>query len=169
MQLELQKLLEQLTNQLEMGQEQEELAALAMSNAYFVSSYASGPRSEQVTRFKSTKKERAKIDKRSEQWKKFTMGWKGPEVLEHEHPLELIDLQPPKNVDVWEEESDDDGDDLIIEDEFRCPCNRCHQDITVYHRVGANVKPPITHTFSSPRLLPIWELGMRLLSKSTQD
>nr|GEU70492.1 putative reverse transcriptase domain-containing protein [Tanacetum cinerariifolium] len=34
-----------------------------MSNAYFVSSYASGLRSDQVTRFKSTKKERAKIGK----------------------------------------------------------------------------------------------------------
>nr|GEZ95887.1 zinc finger, PHD-type [Tanacetum cinerariifolium] len=40
---------------------------------------------------------------------------------------------PPKIVDEWEEESDDDDDDLIIEDEFRRPCNRCHQDITVYH------------------------------------
>ncbi|GKA16718.1 zinc finger, PHD-type containing protein [Tanacetum coccineum] len=55
-------------------------------------------------------------------------------VLEHEHPLELVDLQPPKIVDEWEEESDKDDDDLIIEDEFRRPCNRCHQDITVYHR-----------------------------------
>ena len=33
-----------------------------MSKAYLVSSYASGPRSDQVTQFKSTKKERAKID-----------------------------------------------------------------------------------------------------------
>ncbi|GJY74753.1 hypothetical protein Tco_0479184 [Tanacetum coccineum] len=33
-----------------------------MSKAYLVSSYASGPRSDQETRFKSTKTERAKID-----------------------------------------------------------------------------------------------------------
>nr|GFA30307.1 hypothetical protein [Tanacetum cinerariifolium] len=34
-----------------------------MPSAYFVSTYASGPRSDQVTRFKSTKREHAKIDK----------------------------------------------------------------------------------------------------------
>ncbi|GJT20578.1 hypothetical protein Tco_0890515 [Tanacetum coccineum] len=47
MQYELQWLLEQLADQLELGQEQEELAALAMSNEYFISSYASGLRSDQ--------------------------------------------------------------------------------------------------------------------------
>ncbi|GJS70400.1 hypothetical protein Tco_0703241 [Tanacetum coccineum] len=46
---ELQELPEQLADQFELGQEEEELAAL-------------GPRSDHVTRFKSTKKERAKID-----------------------------------------------------------------------------------------------------------
>ncbi|GKE77447.1 hypothetical protein Tco_1543567, partial [Tanacetum coccineum] len=51
MQYELQGLLEQLADQLKLGQEQEELAALvnliAMSNAYFVSSHALGLRSDQ--------------------------------------------------------------------------------------------------------------------------
>nr|GEW57364.1 60S ribosomal protein L11 [Tanacetum cinerariifolium] len=36
---------------------------IVMSNAYFISSYSSGPRSDQVSRFKLTKRERAKIDK----------------------------------------------------------------------------------------------------------
>nr|GFB40298.1 hypothetical protein [Tanacetum cinerariifolium] len=49
MKYELQGFSKQLSDPLEL-QEQEELAAL-------------GPRSDQVTRFKSTKKERAKIDK----------------------------------------------------------------------------------------------------------
>ncbi|PWA60384.1 zinc finger, PHD-type [Artemisia annua] len=56
-------------------------------------------------------------------------------VYEHSHPLELVDLQPPNDEDVWEKDSDeDDEDDLIAENEFRRPCNRCHQDITVYNR-----------------------------------
>nr|GEZ43609.1 reverse transcriptase domain-containing protein [Tanacetum cinerariifolium] len=51
-----------------------------MSNAYFISSYASGPRSGQVTRFKSTERKRAKINKGLTNGKKFAMGWKGPEL-----------------------------------------------------------------------------------------
>ena len=53
---------------------------IVMSCTCFVSSYASGPRFDQVTRFKSTKKELAKIDIELTYRKKFTMGWKGPEV-----------------------------------------------------------------------------------------
>lgn len=58
------------------------------------------------------------------------------EVYEHDHPLKLVDLQPPNNEDEWEKDSDEneDDDDLIVENEFRRPCNRCHQDITVYNR-----------------------------------
>ncbi|GJW63015.1 hypothetical protein Tco_0114899 [Tanacetum coccineum] len=47
-------------------------------------------------------------------------------VLEHEHPLELVDLQRKRQ---HSEETDDDDDDLDIIPEFRGQCGRCSQVI----------------------------------------
>ncbi|KAL7590363.1 hypothetical protein Lser_V15G40208 [Lactuca serriola] len=61
------------------------------------------------------------------------------EVPEHVHPLKLIDLQleyPLYYEDEEEEDDDDDeGGDLIIKKHFHgVPCDRCGQDIHVYHK-----------------------------------
>ncbi|KAI3711822.1 hypothetical protein L1987_70370 [Smallanthus sonchifolius] len=52
-------------------------------------------------------------------------------VLQHEHPLILIDMNPkyPHNEEVY-----DDEEDLIINQAFKCPCDLCDQEITYYHR-----------------------------------
>ncbi|GJX21616.1 B-box-type zinc finger [Tanacetum coccineum] len=53
------------------------------------------------------------------------------EVLPHEHPLKLIDLNPkyPRDEVVY-----DDEEELIMKQDFRCPCGRCGQEINFYHR-----------------------------------
>nr|GEX63259.1 zinc finger, PHD-type, DC1 [Tanacetum cinerariifolium] len=52
------------------------------------------------------------------------------EVLQHEHPLTLIDLNPeyPRDEVVY-----DDEEELIMKQDFRCPCGRCGQEIIFYH------------------------------------
>ncbi|GKC06877.1 ribonuclease H-like domain-containing protein [Tanacetum coccineum] len=52
------------------------------------------------------------------------------EVLPHEHPLKLIDLNPkyPRDEVVY-----DDEEELIMKQDFRCPCGRCGQEINFYH------------------------------------
>ncbi|KAL8242870.1 hypothetical protein R6Q59_013172 [Mikania micrantha] len=52
-------------------------------------------------------------------------------VLQHEHSLILIDLNPKYPHD---EEVYDDEEDLIIKQAFQCPCNLCYQEITFLHR-----------------------------------
>ncbi|GJX39467.1 hypothetical protein Tco_0252770 [Tanacetum coccineum] len=52
-------------------------------------------------------------------------------VLEHEHPLELVDLQRKRQHN--EETDDDDGVDLDTIPEFRGQCGRCSQVISEYH------------------------------------
>ncbi|KAM0005191.1 putative chromatin regulator PHD family [Helianthus debilis subsp. tardiflorus] len=54
-------------------------------------------------------------------------------VLEHEHPLELIDLQV-KNEDVEESDEEDEEKDLVPQDEFSCICKRCNEVINEYYR-----------------------------------
>lgn len=63
------------------------------------------------------------------------------EILEHEHPLHLIDLQPnyPHYEVVYDDDDDDeddnDGCELITRQKFRCRrCDRCGQEITWLHR-----------------------------------
>ncbi|GJY27555.1 ribonuclease H-like domain-containing protein [Tanacetum coccineum] len=53
------------------------------------------------------------------------------EVLQHEHPLTLIDLNSeyPRDEVVY-----DDEQELIMKQDFRCPCGRCGQEINFYHR-----------------------------------
>ncbi|PWA97951.1 B-box-type zinc finger [Artemisia annua] len=53
------------------------------------------------------------------------------EVLQHEHPLTLIDLNPeyPRDEVVY-----DDEEELIMKQDFRCSCGRCGQEINFYHR-----------------------------------
>ncbi|KAJ9548576.1 hypothetical protein OSB04_021119 [Centaurea solstitialis] len=56
-------------------------------------------------------------------------------VFEHEHPLDLIDLEEKYAHDGEESESDDDeNNDLAIVESFRCRCHRCDQEITRYHK-----------------------------------
>nr|GEW52276.1 ARID DNA-binding domain-containing protein [Tanacetum cinerariifolium] len=52
------------------------------------------------------------------------------EVLQYEHPLTFIDLNPeyPRDEVVY-----DDEDELIMKQDFRCPCGRCGQEINFYH------------------------------------
>ncbi|KAK9055362.1 hypothetical protein SSX86_026445 [Deinandra increscens subsp. villosa] len=52
-------------------------------------------------------------------------------VLEHEHPLKLVDLKVIKNEESDEEEEEKDH---VPQDEFVCPCNRCGQEINDYYR-----------------------------------
>ncbi|KAK9058765.1 hypothetical protein SSX86_023608 [Deinandra increscens subsp. villosa] len=56
-------------------------------------------------------------------------------VLEHEHPLKLVDLRVINNEesdDFVEEE--DEEEDLVPKYEFVRSCNRCHQEINEYYR-----------------------------------
>ncbi|KAJ9548221.1 hypothetical protein OSB04_020764 [Centaurea solstitialis] len=56
-------------------------------------------------------------------------------VFEHEHPLDLIDLEEKYAHEKEESESDDDeNNDLAIVESFRCHCHRCGRDITRYHK-----------------------------------
>nr|GEW25546.1 hypothetical protein [Tanacetum cinerariifolium] len=52
------------------------------------------------------------------------------DVLQHEHPLTLIDLNPeyPRDEVVY-----DDEDELIMKQDFRCSCGRCGQEINFCH------------------------------------
>ena len=52
-------------------------------------------------------------------------------MLPHAHPLKLIDLNPeyPHDEVVY-----DDEEELIMKQDFRCPCGRCGQEINFYHR-----------------------------------
>ncbi|XP_076890179.1 uncharacterized protein LOC143541175 [Bidens hawaiensis] len=56
-------------------------------------------------------------------------------VIEHQHPLKLIDLQV-KNEDA--EESDEEVEEeekvAVAQNEFVCPCKRCNQPINEYYR-----------------------------------
>ncbi|KAL8206286.1 hypothetical protein R6Q57_009837 [Mikania cordata] len=57
-------------------------------------------------------------------------------VIEHEHPLKLVDLQmikDPKEEDS-EEESNDEEEIIAPDDVFVCSCNRCYQEIKAYYR-----------------------------------
>nr|GEY66143.1 zinc finger, PHD-type [Tanacetum cinerariifolium]GEY82812.1 zinc finger, PHD-type [Tanacetum cinerariifolium] len=53
-------------------------------------------------------------------------------LIQHEHPLHLVDLQPcyPDYVEF----SDDEEEDKVIKWDFTSPCNQCGKDINVYHR-----------------------------------
>ncbi|PWA91120.1 cysteine/Histidine-rich C1 domain family protein [Artemisia annua] len=53
-------------------------------------------------------------------------------AVQHEHPLQLVDLQPcyPDYVEF----SDDEEEDRVIRWDFNHTCNQCHKDINVYHR-----------------------------------
>ncbi|KAJ0605814.1 putative chromatin regulator PHD family [Helianthus annuus] len=58
-------------------------------------------------------------------------------VIEHEHPLKLVDLQV--NVEDVDDKSDDEEEkekeeDLVPQDEFSCTCKRCDEDINGYYR-----------------------------------
>ncbi|KAL9998629.1 putative chromatin regulator PHD family [Helianthus debilis subsp. tardiflorus] len=57
-------------------------------------------------------------------------------VIEHEHPLKLVDLQV--NVEDVDDESNDEEEeeeeDLVPQDEFSCTCKRCDEDINGYYR-----------------------------------
>ncbi|KAJ0616679.1 hypothetical protein HanIR_Chr02g0093191 [Helianthus annuus] len=56
-------------------------------------------------------------------------------VIEHEHPLMLIDLQV--KVEDVDDESDDEEEkeeDLVPQVEFSCTCKRCEEDINEYYR-----------------------------------
>ncbi|KAJ0605793.1 putative chromatin regulator PHD family [Helianthus annuus] len=56
-------------------------------------------------------------------------------VIEHEHPLKLVDLQV--NVEDVDDESDDEEEKeevLVPQDEFSCTCKRCGEDINEYYR-----------------------------------
>ncbi|KAJ9548363.1 hypothetical protein OSB04_020906 [Centaurea solstitialis] len=55
-------------------------------------------------------------------------------VPEHEHPLDLIDLEEKYADDTEEESDDDENNDLAIAESFRCRCHRCGRDITRYHK-----------------------------------
>ncbi|KAF5776692.1 putative chromatin regulator PHD family [Helianthus annuus] len=52
-------------------------------------------------------------------------------VIQHEHPLTLVDLNPkyPRDEYVY-----DDEEDLISNQAFQCPCDRCDLNITFFHR-----------------------------------
>ncbi|KAM0020424.1 hypothetical protein Hdeb2414_s0025g00666981 [Helianthus debilis subsp. tardiflorus] len=52
-------------------------------------------------------------------------------VIQHEHPLTLVDLNPkyPHDEYVY-----DDEEDLISNQAFQCPCERCDLNITFFHR-----------------------------------
>lgn len=52
------------------------------------------------------------------------------EVLAHEHPLSVVDLQPiyPQ----YEEKYDD--DDLVTKEDFRRQCDWCNKEIKLFHR-----------------------------------
>ncbi|XP_071739015.1 uncharacterized protein [Rutidosis leptorrhynchoides] len=54
------------------------------------------------------------------------------EVVEHEHPLCLIDMQP--DYPQYEEEYDDETDDLIRKQVFQHKCDRCNKEINWFHR-----------------------------------
>nr|XP_043611365.1 uncharacterized protein LOC122582996 [Erigeron canadensis] len=57
------------------------------------------------------------------------------EQLQHEHPLELVDLLP--NYPNYTEYNDDDDDDYENDDikwDFSSPCNLCGQEINLYQR-----------------------------------
>ncbi|CAH1451174.1 unnamed protein product [Lactuca virosa] len=64
------------------------------------------------------------------------------QVLEHKHPLKLVDLKLQLQNEEEEEDGDgdadvdedDDGDDLITKEGFRGACDRCGEEINVYHR-----------------------------------
>ncbi|PWA69166.1 zinc finger, PHD-type [Artemisia annua] len=54
----------------------------------------------------------------------------------HEHPLILVDLELvyEEKQDAFEDEHGDDADNLDIEEEFRCRCDRCDEEINEHHR-----------------------------------
>ncbi|XP_076886364.1 uncharacterized protein LOC143536202 [Bidens hawaiensis] len=52
-------------------------------------------------------------------------------VLQHDHSLSLIDLNPKYPYD---ETIYDDEEDLIVKQAFQSSCDRCHQEITYYHK-----------------------------------
>ncbi|KAL8191633.1 hypothetical protein R6Q57_028364 [Mikania cordata] len=57
-------------------------------------------------------------------------------VVEHEHPLKLVDLQvmkDPKEEDS-EEEYNDEEEIIAPDDVFVCSCNRCDLEINMYYR-----------------------------------
>ncbi|KAI3772566.1 hypothetical protein L6452_03755 [Arctium lappa] len=57
------------------------------------------------------------------------------EVIEHEHPLSLIDLELEHSQlqEEYDEDNETDGDMVAIED-FKCTCNRCGHEINEHHR-----------------------------------
>ncbi|GJW52671.1 hypothetical protein Tco_0096756 [Tanacetum coccineum] len=52
-------------------------------------------------------------------------------LIQHEHPLHLVDLQPcyPDYVEF----SDDEEEDRVIKWDFNSSCKWCGKDINVYH------------------------------------
>nr|GEV32050.1 zinc finger, PHD-type [Tanacetum cinerariifolium] len=58
-------------------------------------------------------------------------------LIQHEHPLHLVDLQPcyPD----YHEFSDDEEEDKVIKWDFKSPCSQCGKYINVYHRYFAHL------------------------------
>lgn len=58
------------------------------------------------------------------------------EVIEHEHPLNLIDLEQeyPQIGEEYDEDDDDTDGDMVAIKDFKCTCDRCAQEINEYHR-----------------------------------
>ena len=53
-------------------------------------------------------------------------------AVQHEHPLQLVDLQP--RYPDYVEFSDDEEEDRVIIWDYNHTCNQCDKDINVYHR-----------------------------------
>ncbi|XP_023750534.3 uncharacterized protein LOC111898877 [Lactuca sativa] len=73
--------------------------------------------------------------------RKYIIIMEALQVLEHKHPLKLVDLQLQLQNEEEEKEDgdadadeDDDGDDVITKEGFRGACDRCGEEINVYHR-----------------------------------
>ncbi|KAJ9548575.1 hypothetical protein OSB04_021118 [Centaurea solstitialis] len=56
------------------------------------------------------------------------------EVIEHKHPLDLINLEEKYAHEKEESDEDDENNDLAIVESFRYLCQRCGQEITRYHK-----------------------------------
>nr|GEW76038.1 B-box-type zinc finger, zinc finger, PHD-type, DC1 [Tanacetum cinerariifolium] len=71
------------------------------------------------------------------------------DVLQHEHPLTLIDLNPeyPRDEVVY-----DDEDELIMKQDFRCSCGRCGQEINFCHSSLLSQSARFSLVASAPKL-----------------
>ncbi|MFS8000665.1 putative chromatin regulator PHD family [Helianthus anomalus] len=58
------------------------------------------------------------------------------EQLQHEHPLNLIDLwsEELQYEEEHEEDEEENEDELVAKQDFKCSCSRCDEEINWYHR-----------------------------------